>query len=128
MTSEPPSLKPVVWVGSSLKDLRKFPDAVQDHMGYALYVAQQGGKHRDAKALTGFGGAGVVEIIKDNRGDTFRAVYTVRFEKAVYVLHAFQKKSKTGRETPRGDVELVKQRLRQAERIAKGERHEQEGL
>ena len=90
-------------------------------MGYALYVAQQGGKHRDAKALTGFGGARVVEIIKDYRGDTFRAVYTVRFEKAVYVLHAFQKKSKTGRETPRGDVELIKQRLREAERIAKGE-------
>ena len=95
-------------------------------MGYALFVAQQGGKHRDAKTLTGFGGAGVVEIIKDHRGDTFRAVYTLRFAGAVYVLHAFQKKSNTGRETPRRDFELIKQRLREAERIAKGESHEQQ--
>jgi phage-related protein len=88
-------------------------------MGYALYVAQRGGKHRDAKALTGFGGAGVVEVVKDFRGDTFRSVYTVRYAGAVYVLHAFQKKSKTGRETPRQEIELVKQRLREAERMAK---------
>jgi phage-related protein len=74
-----PFLKPVMWVGSSRKDLRKFPEPVQDHMGYALYVAQQGGKHRDAKALSGFGGAGVVEVVKDYRGDTFRAVYTLRY-------------------------------------------------
>jgi phage-related protein len=77
-------------------------------MGYALYVAQQGGKHRDAKTLTGFGGSGVVEVIKDYRGDTFRAVYTFRYQGAVYMLHAFQKTSKTGRETPRRDVELIK--------------------
>jgi phage-related protein len=76
MTDEPP-FQPVVWVGSSRKDLREFPEPVQDHMGYALFVAQQGGKHRDTKALTGFGGAGVVEIIKDHRGDTFPAVYTL---------------------------------------------------
>ena len=88
-------------------------------MGYALYVAQRGGKHRDAKTLSGFGGAGVVEVIKDFRGDTFRAVYTLRYAGAVYVLHAFQKKSKTGRETPRRDIELIKQRLQEAERIAK---------
>lgn len=115
-----PSLKPVVWVGSSRKDLRKFPDNVQDHVGYALYVAQQGGKHRDTKPLSGFGGAGVVEIIKDYHGDTFRAVYTLRYQKVVYVLHTFQKKSKTGRETPRQDIELIKQRLREAEQIEKG--------
>ena len=121
MTGEP-SFKPVVWVGSSRKDLREFPDVVQDHMGYALYVTQQGGKHRDAKPLTGFGGAGVVEVVKDYRGDTFRAVYTLRYEGAVYVLHAFQKKSKTALETPRRDVELIKQRLREAERIARGEK------
>jgi phage-related protein len=95
---------------------------VQDHMGYALYVAQQGGKHREAETLTGFGGAGVVEIIKDYRGDTFRAVYTLRYAGAVFVLHAFQKKSKTGRETPRRDMELIKQWLREAERIATGEK------
>ena len=119
--TEEPSLKPVVWVGSSRKDLREFPGPVQDHMGYALYLAQRGGKHRDTKPLTGFGGAGVVEIIKDHRGDTFRAVYTLRYQGAVYVLHAFQKKSKTGRETPRRDKELIEQRLREAERIARGE-------
>lgn len=117
-----PSLKPVVWVGSSRKDLRKFPDSVQDHVGYALYVAQQGGKHRDTKPLSGFGGTGVVEIIKDYRGDTFRAVYTLRYQRVVYVLHTFQKKSKTGRETPRQDIELIKQRLREAEQIEKGRR------
>jgi len=121
MTDEPP-FKPVIWVGSSREDLREFPDAVQDHMGYVLYVAQQGGKHRDAKPLTGFGGAGVIEIVKDYRGDTFRAVYTLRYQGAVYVLHAFQKKSKIARETPRGDIELIKQRVREAERIAKGEK------
>ena len=118
MTAEP-SLKPVTWVGTSLKDLREFPEAVQDHVGYALYVAQRGGKHQDAKVLSGFGGAGVVEIIKDHRGDTFRAVYTLRYAGNVYVLHAFQKKSKTGRETPRRDIELIKQRLREAEQIAR---------
>ena len=115
-------LKPVIWVGSSLTDLRKFPDDVKDHMGYALYVAQRGGRHRDTKILSGFGGAGVVEIIKDYRGDTFRAVYTLRYRGAVYVLHAFQKKSKSGRATPRRDMELIQQRLRDAERMARGEK------
>ena len=114
-----PLFKPVIWVGSSRKALREFPEPVCDHVGYALYVAQKGGKHRDTKALSGFGGAGVVEIIKDFRGDTFRAVYTVRYAEAVYVLHAFQKKSKTGRETPRHDMDLIKQRLREAEQMAK---------
>jgi len=112
-------LKPVVWVGSSRDDLRAFPDPVQDHIGFALYVAQRGGKHASAKVLSGFGGAGIVEVVKDFRGDTFRAVYTVRYSDSVYVLHAFQKKSKTGRETPRRDVELIHQRLRQAELIAR---------
>src|SRR5271165_5623487 len=117
MVDEPP-LKPVIWIGSSRKDLREFPEPVQDHMGYALYVAQRGGKHRDAKTLSGFGGAGVVEVVKDYRGDTFRAVNTLRYAGTAYVLHAFQKKSKTGRETPRRDIELIKQRLREAEHIA----------
>jgi len=123
MTDEP-LLRPVIWVGSSLKDLRAFPEPVQDHMGYAVYVAQRGGRHRDTKTLSGFGGAGVVEVIKDFRGDTFRAVYTLRHADAVYVLHAFQKKSKTGRETPRRDMELIEQRLREAEQIARGRGHE----
>jgi len=115
-----PFLKPLIWIGSSRRDLHTFPDPVEDHMGYALYVAQRGGKHRDTKTLRGFGGAGVVEVIKDFRGDTFRAVYTIRYAGEVYVLHAFQKKSKTGRETPRQDMELIEQRLREAEQIAKG--------
>jgi len=117
--SDQPDLKPVIWLGSSLKELRQFPEPVQDLVGYALYVAQAGGKHRDTKTLAGFGGAGVVEIVKDHRGDTFRAVYTVRYAGAVYVLHAFQKKSKTARETPRRDIELINQRLRESERIEK---------
>jgi phage-related protein len=118
--TEDPLLKPVIWVGASLKDLRKFPAPVQDHMGYALYVAQRGGKHQDAKVLSGFGGAGVLEVIKDYRGDTFRAVYTLKYAGTVYVLHAFQKKSKSGRQTPRRDIELIQQRLREAEQIARG--------
>ena len=117
--SDEPRLQPVIWVGSSRRDLREFPDIVKDHLGYALYVAQCGGKHRDAKALTGYGGAGVVEVVKDYRGDTFRAVYTVRYAGAVYMLHAFQKKSKTGRQTPRRDIEMVKRRLREAEQMAR---------
>lgn len=123
MTNEP-AFKPVIWVGSSLNDLREFPEPVQDHIGYALYVAQHGGKHRNAKPLTGFGGSRVVEVVKDHRSDTFRAIYTLRHANAVYVLHAFQKKSKTGRETPRHDRELINQRLREAERIAKERPHE----
>jgi phage-related protein len=115
--NEGPLLKPLIWVASSHADLREFPDLVQDHMGYALYVAQRGGKHRDVKTLRGFGDAGVLEVIRDFRGDTFRTVYAIRFASAVYVLHAFQKKSKTGRETARHDVALIKQRLREAARI-----------
>ena len=118
MINDPP-LKPVIWVGSSRKDLRNFPNPVQDHVGYALYTAQRGGRHRDTKVLSGFGGAGVLEVVKDFRGDTFRAVYTLRYAGAIYVLHAFQKKSKTGHETPKQDIELVKQRLREAEQIEK---------
>jgi len=114
-----PVLKPVVWVGSSRADLRAFPGPVQDHLGYALYVAQLGGKHHTAKVLRGFGGSGVLEVVKDFRGDTFRAVYTLRYASAVYVLHAFQKKSKSGRETPHRDIEMIKRRIRQAEEIAR---------
>jgi phage-related protein len=115
-----PPLKPVIWLGTSLKNLREFPPPVQDHVGYALYVAQSGSKHEDAKVLRGFGGAGVLEVIKDYRGDTFRAVYTLKYSGRVYVLHAFQKKSKSGRQTPGPDIELIKQRLREAEQMARG--------
>ena len=113
-------MKQIIWIGTSRDDLRGFPEPVRDHMGFALYVAQCGNKHPDAKVMRGFGGAGVVEIVSDFRGDTFRAIYTVRYSDAIYVLHAFQKKSKSGRETPLRETDLVKQRLRVAEKIAKG--------
>jgi phage-related protein len=89
-------------------------------MGYALFVAQQRGIHRDAKPLKGFGGTAVVEIVSNQRGDTFRAMYTVRFGDTVYVLHAFQKKSKSGIATPKADMDLVARRVKQAELLARG--------
>ncbi len=113
MTDSP--ISPVNWVASSYKDFRAFPDPVQDAMGYALYQAQIGKKHPNAKPLKGFGGAGVLEIVTDHVGDTFRAVYTVKFACAIYVRHAFQKKSKSGIKTPTEELELVKQRLKSAE-------------
>ena len=115
-----PSPKPLIWIGSSRKNLREFPEDVQHRMGYALWIAQTGGKHRDAKALIGFGGAGVLEVIRKTIG-VIRSVqqHTLKYADVVFMLHAFQKKLKTGRETPRRDIELIKQRLREAERIAK---------
>ena len=118
---EQSDLKPVIWVGSSRKDYRTMPDEVQSRMGYALYIAQQGGKHRDAKPLKGFGGAGVVEIVADHRSDTYRCVYTVRLARSLYVLHVFQKKAKSGRKTPKFEMELIGRRLRTAELIVRGE-------
>lgn len=108
-------IKPVVWVGSARADLASFPEDVKDAVGYALYIAQRGGKHADAKPLKGFGGAGVLEIVEDHAGDTYRAVYTVQFADRIYVLHAFQKKSKTGVATPKREIELIKSRLKRAE-------------
>jgi phage-related protein len=109
------SHKPLFWVGSSLEDLREFPTGVKEEVGYALYVAQAGGKHPSAKPLKGFGGASTLEVVSDFDGDTFRAVYTVKFKGAVYALHAFQKKSKKGIATPTKEIELIKDRLRAAE-------------
>ena len=109
------SFRTVEWVGSSYKDFRSFPDDVQDHAGYALYLAQIGEKHEDAKPLKGFGGAGVLEVVSNHDGDTYRAVYTVKFSAAVYVLHAFQKKSKAGSKTPAPEMEMVERRLKAAE-------------
>src|SRR5208282_1117708 len=115
------TLKPLVWVRSSKADLKKFPRTAQSHIGFALKVAQSGGKHPDAKPMKGFGGASVVEIVEDYDGDTFRTVYTVRFSNVIYVLHAFQKKSKKGIETPKSDIDLVKQRLKLAEQDYKSD-------
>jgi phage-related protein len=110
-------LKPLIWIGTSREDLKEFPDEVQDEMGYGLHLAQVADKHPRAKPLKGFAGAGVLEMISDHRGDTCRAVYTVRLKSAVYVLHAFQKKSKCRMETPKRDLDLIRQRLRRAEEV-----------
>ena len=107
--------KPLFWIGSSRKDLKSFPRPVQRSCGFALRHAQSGTKHPDAKPLKGFKGAGVLEIVEDHEGGTYRAVYTVRFAKAVYVLHAFQKKSKKGIKTPKQEIELIGKRLKLAE-------------
>ncbi len=107
-------MRPLEWVGSSKGDLKEFPDEAQDHVGFALYQAQLGLKHRDAKPLAGFG-AGVLEVVSDFDKSTYRAVYAVRFRHAVYALHAFQKKSKRGIATPKAEIDLVKQRLAAAE-------------
>jgi phage-related protein len=116
MTRKPlPNEKPLYWVGSSLKDLSKFPRDVQRSIGFALSAAQYGGKHPSSKPWKGEG-PGVMEVVKDSDGDTYRAVYTVRFENAVYVLHAFQKKSPHGIATRQSDVDLVRERLKSAQR------------
>ena len=114
--TETRGIKPVVWIGGSRTDLASFPEDVKDAIGYALYIAQRGGKHADAKPLRGFGSAGILEIIEDHAGDTYRAVYTVRLAGRIYVLHVFQKKSKTGIKTPKPEIELIKSRLKRAEK------------
>jgi phage-related protein len=110
------TVRPVEWVGSSYRDFTGFPELVQDRMGYALYLAQTGRMPASAKPLKGFAGAGVVELIEDDRSGTYRAVYTVKFANAIYVLHAFQKKSKRGIATPREEIDKVRRRLKIAER------------
>jgi len=107
-------LKPVEWVGSSLEDLKDFPEDVRQVMGDALYLAQCGEKYPSAKPLKGFKEAGVLEVVEDFDGDTYRAVYTVKLAGVVYVLHAFQKKSKQGIATPKQDIALIEARFRRA--------------
>ena len=108
-------MKPVEWIGSSYKDFIAFPEPVQNSMGHALYLAQIGRMHISAKPLKGFGGASVLELIESDEHGAYRAVYTVKFESAVYVLHAFQKKSRKGIKTPHDEIELVRRRLKIAE-------------
>jgi phage-related protein len=108
-------LKKVVWIGSSKKIVQEFPMEVRKGIGFALYQAQEGNKHIHAKPLKGFFGAGVLEIVEDFDGDTYRAIYTVKFEDFIYVIHAFQKKSKTGIKTPKQEIDLIKQRLKIAQ-------------
>jgi phage-related protein len=111
------AMRPLVWIAGSKQDLKDFPQPVQRAIGFALYRVQQGRTPVTAKPLKGFGGAGVLEIVDDWDGATYRAVYTVRLLAAIYVLHAFQKKSTHGIPTPRHEIELVRARLRQAEMI-----------
>lgn len=113
-STKAPEEKPLFWVGSAKADLLAFPEEVKDGIGMALSVAQFGGKHPNAKPWKGEG-PGVLEIVEDHRGDTFRAVYTVRFGEAIYVLHAFQKKSPRASKTARTDVELINRRLKAAQ-------------
>lgn len=116
----PEHLKPLQWVGSAKKDLLAMPSDVVDVFGFALHLAQAGKKHEQVKPLKGFGGAGVLEVVEDHMGDTFRAVYTVKIAGVVYVLHCFQKKSTKGIETPKQDIDLVRERLKAAQAHAKG--------
>ena len=109
------SEKPLVWIGSTLKDLRAFPEDVKDVIGFALSEAQAGKKHPDAKPLKGYKGAGVLEVVDDFDGDTYRAVYTVKMAGVVYALHAFQKKSKTGKATDKSDLAMIARRLKLAQ-------------
>ena len=115
--------KPLEWIGSSKKDLKALSDEVMDVFGYALFLAQTGGKHDQAKPLRGFGSAGVLEVVEDFRGNAYRAVYTVRFEERVFVLHVFQKKSKTGIATPKHEVDLIRRRLADAARHPQERQH-----
>ena len=114
MVTLPRPAKPLRWVGSSRKDYGSFPPPVQDAFGFELFLAQTGQHPPSAKLLKGFG-SGIIELIEDFDGDSYRAVYVVKFEMAVYVLHAFKKKSKRGIATPQSDIELIRRRLRVAE-------------
>ena len=115
-----PFEKSLKWIGSSHKDLMALPVDVRKFFGFALSLAQAGDKHDAAKALKGFGGAGVLEVVEADVGGTYRAVYTVRFAEAVFVLHCFQKKSKRGIATPKEDMDIIHARLKIAEAYAKG--------
>ena len=116
--------KPLAWIGSSKKDLMALPLDVRKFFGHALDFAQRGDKHDAAKVLKGFGGAGVLEIVDDDHDGTYRAVYTVKFVEAVFVLHCFSKKSKRGIETPKEDMDVIRMRLKVAEALAKELRNE----
>ncbi len=116
--------KTLVWIGGSKKDLMSLPLDVRKFFGHALDFAQRGDQHNAAKVMKGFGGAGILEVVEDDIGGTYRAVYTVKFEEAVFVLHCFQKKSKSGITTPKEDLDIIRARLKIAEVLAKELRHE----
>jgi phage-related protein len=116
--------KSVCWIGPTRKELKAFPRPVQRAIGVALYAVQLRETPPGVKALKGFGGAGVLEVVEDHRGDTYRAIYTVRFATKIYVLHVFQKKSKHGIATPQKDIELIRARLKWAEQLYTGKAKE----
>jgi len=111
--------KPLIWIGGSKKDLLALPTDVRKFFGHALDFAQHGDQHDAAKPLGGFGGAGVLEIVEENMGNAYRAIYTVKFKEAVFVLHCFQKKSKRGIATPKEDMDIIRARLKVAQAFAK---------
>lgn len=117
---ETTKLKPVIWIGSSREDLKKFPESIRKDIGFALFRAQEGKKHHAAKPLKGF--SGVLEIVSSHQTDTYRAVYAIKLGDKIYVLHTFKKKSKTGVKTPQPDIEIIRKRLKEAQRLAKEER------
>jgi len=117
-------MKTLYWIGSSRKDLASLPEDIQDAFGYALHLAQAGSKHSHAKPLKGYKSAGVLEVVEDYIGDTYRAVYTVKIATSVYVLHVFQKKSSSGISTPKPDLEKINERLKIAEAHARGQKYE----
>src|SRR4051794_17782522 len=104
-------MKKLVWLGDSLANLRRFPYSVQDDIGYALYIAQTGETHRHAKPLHGLG-SGVMEIVSNDSSGTYRAVYVISIRDSIYVVHAFQKKSKAGVKTPQAEIDILQQRLK----------------
>jgi len=116
--------KPLAWLGSSKKDLMALPVIVRKFFGHALDFAQRGEQDDAAKVLKGFGGAGVLEIVENDQGNTYRAAYTVKFENAVFVLHVFQKKSKSGIATPKPDMDIIRERLKVAEKFSQEMRDE----
>ena len=121
-----PKEKSLAWLGSSKKDLMALPMEVRKFFGHALDFAQQGEQHSAAKVLKGFGGAGVLEVVENDEGGTYRAVYTVKFREAVFVLHVFQKKSKSGIATPKPELDIIRERLKVAEKFAQEMRDEKE--
>lgn len=119
-----PKEKSLVWLGSSKKDLMALPVGVRKFFGHALDFAQRGEQHDAAKVLKGFGGAGVLEIVENDQGNTYRAAYTVKFKGMVFVLHVFQKKSKSGIATPKPDMDIIRERLKVAEKFSREMRYE----
>ncbi|WP_068639654.1 type II toxin-antitoxin system RelE/ParE family toxin [Thauera butanivorans] len=119
--------RPLEWIGSSYKDLMALPPDIRRRFGYALSLAQMGDQDDAAKVHKGFGGAGVLEVVEDDAGGTYRGVYTVKFAEAVFVLHCFQKKSKSGIATPKGDMDIIRARLKVAEAFVQELRNAKKG-